>query len=198
MASDDPSNRSGDLPSRRDEIVAAAVPVFLRFGYRKTSMDAIAVAARLSRQAVYLHFSSKEALFTAVVDRLCQATAQTAHAALWREGLPLGEQLLAAFDETMPEGSMELLAELLHTARTFVPDAVANIDRLIVYEVVARLRAALGRRQWPAAGATIEQAARVLQAASYGLKQQTADRDEYLVGMRSAIDLVLTAGGLGR
>src|ERR1700742_4860998 len=118
MNINEPRQHATDSPTRRDEIVAAAVPVFLRFGYRKTSMDAVASAANLSRQAVYLHFPGKQALFAAVVNSLCQSTVALAHSALWRKGLALDDQLLAAFDETMPDESMELLAELLETARS--------------------------------------------------------------------------------
>jgi AcrR family transcriptional regulator len=196
MTSTETEGASAATSTRQDEIVAAAVPIFLRFGYKKASMDAVAAAANLSRQAVYLHFPGKEALFAAVVDTLCTSTRQIAHVALWREGLSLSEQLLAAFDETMPRESMQLLAELLATAQTLVPQAVADIDALIVAEVSARLEDALGRRPWPVAGVSVEQAAQVLQAASYGVKQQTSDRAEYLAGMRSAIGLVLTAAGL--
>jgi AcrR family transcriptional regulator len=187
---------SAAVSTRRDEIVAAAVPIFLRFGYKKASMDAVAAAANLSRQAIYLHFPGKEALFAAVVDSLCRSTREIAHVALWREGLSLSEQLLAAFDETMPRESLPLLSELLTTAQALVPQAVADIDALIVAEVSARLQDALGRRAWPVANVSVGQAAQVLQAASYGVKQQTSDRDEYLAGMRSAIGLVLTAAGL--
>ena len=159
-------------------------------------MDAVAAAAGLSRQAVYLHFPSKEVLFGAVVDNLCTATGQTARAALWREDLTLAEQLLAAFDETMPHESMDLLAELLATARMLVPESVLNIDALIVGEVASRLHDALGGRRWPIPDVSLEQAAAVLQAASYGVKQQTSNRDEYLAGMKSAVGVILTAGGL--
>ena len=183
-------------PTRQDEIVDAAIPIFLRFGYKKASMDAVAAAVNLSRQAVYLHFPSKEALFSAVVNSLCRTTRQTAHVALWRDGLTLGQQLLAAFDETMPHESMELLSELLTTARELVPQSVLDIDTLVVQEVSARLHAALGRRQWPVLGVTVEQAANVLQASSYGLKEQTHSRDEYLLGMQTAIAITLAAGGL--
>jgi AcrR family transcriptional regulator len=182
--------------TRQDEIVNAAVPVFLRFGYKKASMDAVAAAANLSRQAVYLHFSNKEELFSAVVNSLCKSTRDIAHVALWRPGLNLDEQLVAAFDETMPAESMQLLSELLATAKELVPQSVADIDALVAQEVSARLQDALGKRQWPVEGVTVEQAAEVLQATSYGLKQQTDKRNDYLVGMRSAIGLVLTAGGL--
>jgi AcrR family transcriptional regulator len=183
-------------PARQDEIVDAAIPVFLRFGYKKASMDAVAAAANLSRQAVYLHFPGKEALFNAVVGKLCQLTRQAAHAALWRPGLALEEQVLAAFDETMPRESMELLSELLATAKALFPQSVTDIDAQIVTEVSDRLHDALGRQRWPVPGVTVEQAAEVLQATSYGLKQQTSSRADYLAGMQSAIGLVLAAGGL--
>ena len=184
------------VPSRRDEIVDAAIPVFLRFGYKKASMDAVAAAANLSRQTVYLHFPGKEALFSAVVDKLCESTNEVARAALWRSGLALEQQLLAAFDETMPRESLHLLSELLDTAKELVPQSVADIDAQMVSEVSARLHEALGRKDWPVPGGTVEQAAQVLQATSYGLKQQTGNRSDYLAGIQSAIALVLTAGGL--
>jgi hypothetical protein len=58
------------------------------------------------------------------------------------------------------------------------------------------LREALGRNRWAVAGVTVKQAAEVLQATSYGLKQQTHSRTTYLAGMQSAIRLLLAAGGL--
>jgi AcrR family transcriptional regulator len=168
----------------------------LRFGYKKASMDAVAAAADLSRQAVYLHFANKEALFSAVVNRLSQSTRDVAHLALWRSGLSLDRQLLAAFDEMMPDESMELLSELLASAKELVPQSVVDIDALVVQEVSERLHDALEGRRWPVSGATVEQAAEVLQAASYGLKQQTESRTAYLRGMQCAIGLILAAGGL--
>jgi AcrR family transcriptional regulator len=194
-ANGDDSSRTA-AAARQDEIVDAAIPVFLRFGYKKASMDAVAAAASLSRQAVYLHFPGKEALFHAVVGKLSQLTGQAAHAALWRPGLTLEEQLLAAFDETMPRESMQLLSELLATAEALFPQSVADIDAQIVSEISARLHDALGRRHWPVPGVTVEQAAAVLQATSYGLKQQTSSRTGYLGGMQAAIGLILAAGGL--
>jgi AcrR family transcriptional regulator len=196
MTSLDVKQKQGGTPSRRDVIVEAAIPVFLRFGYKKASMDAVAAASDMSRQAIYLHFSNKEALFSAVVNKLSQSTGDVAHVALWRSGISLDRQLLDAFDEIMPDESMELLSELLVTAKGLVPQAVVDIDSLVVREVSARLQHALGNRQWPASGVTVEQAANVLQATSYGLKQQTHSRTEYLQGMQSAIELVLMAGGL--
>ncbi|NKM96896.1 TetR family transcriptional regulator [Rhizobium leguminosarum bv. viciae] len=47
------------------QILDAALPVFVRFGFRKTSMADIARAAGISRASLYLSFNSKEELFRA-------------------------------------------------------------------------------------------------------------------------------------
>jgi AcrR family transcriptional regulator len=56
----------------RDRILDAAMTVFRRHGFRRSSIEQAAEAAGLTRQALYHHFDSKEALFRAVVDRLYQ------------------------------------------------------------------------------------------------------------------------------
>jgi AcrR family transcriptional regulator len=182
--------------ARRNEIVDAATPVFLRFGFKKTSMEAVAAATGISRQALYLHFPNKESMFSAVVDGLVQLTGRVAHLALWRSGLTLDQQLLAVFDDTMPRESPELLAELLATAKELVPESVAEIDAQMVAEISTRLHVALVNVQWAVPGVSVEEAAQVLQATSYGLKQRSGNRVDYLSGMKSAISLVLKAGGL--
>ncbi|GAA1376269.1 TetR/AcrR family transcriptional regulator [Streptomyces beijiangensis] len=52
--------------SKRARIVTAALGVFGRYGYRRTSMDLIAQAAHMSRPAVYQHFKNKQAILRAV------------------------------------------------------------------------------------------------------------------------------------
>ena len=54
----------------RDRILDAAMTVFRRHGFRRSSIEQAAEAAGLTRQALYHHFESKEALFRAVIERL--------------------------------------------------------------------------------------------------------------------------------
>jgi TetR/AcrR family acrAB operon transcriptional repressor len=54
----------------RDRILDAAMLVFRRQGFRRSSIEQAAEAAGLTRQALYHHFESKEALFRAVIERL--------------------------------------------------------------------------------------------------------------------------------
>ena len=52
---------------KRRAILEAATTLFLRNGYRGTSMDEIAALAAVSKQTVYKHFADKERLFSAIV-----------------------------------------------------------------------------------------------------------------------------------
>ena len=54
----------------RDRILDAAMAVFRRHGFRRSSIEQAAEAAGLTRQALYHHFNSREALFRAVIERL--------------------------------------------------------------------------------------------------------------------------------
>src|SRR5260370_41738368 len=57
----------------RDRILDAAMVVFRHHGFRRSSIEQAAEAAGLTRQALYHHFKSKEALFRAVIERLHQS-----------------------------------------------------------------------------------------------------------------------------
>jgi AcrR family transcriptional regulator len=78
-------------------ILDAALPVFLRFGYRKTSMQDVAAAADISRQGLYLHFPGKEQLFRAVAIHHLTRGLAAARVALAAD-TPLTERVPEAFD----------------------------------------------------------------------------------------------------
>ena len=52
------------------KILTAAETVFLRNGFMGTNMDVVAEEAGVSKQTVYAHFKSKEALFIQVVEQM--------------------------------------------------------------------------------------------------------------------------------
>lgn len=58
---------TGRSASKRRAIMAAATALFLRDGYRNTSMDQVAADAAVSKQTVYKQFSDKEQLFRDIV-----------------------------------------------------------------------------------------------------------------------------------
>jgi AcrR family transcriptional regulator len=58
-----------DTEKRREQILTAAATTFACKGYRQTSITDIIEAAGIARGTVYLYFTSKKAIFTALIDR---------------------------------------------------------------------------------------------------------------------------------
>ncbi|MFI4980249.1 MAG: TetR/AcrR family transcriptional regulator, partial [Nevskiales bacterium] len=83
---------------RRDSILDAAIPVFGRFGFRKTSVDDLASAARISKQGLYLHFPGKEAVFLAAMQKYLDDGLRLAQEELDRPRAPLYKRLMGAMD----------------------------------------------------------------------------------------------------
>ena len=52
----------------RIQIVGVARRIFTRFGFRKTTMEEIAVATQMGKSSIYYYFKSKEEIFKAVVE----------------------------------------------------------------------------------------------------------------------------------
>src|ERR1700760_315520 len=89
----------------QDRILDAAMRVFRRHGFRRSSIEQAAEEAGLTRQALYHHFASKEALFRAVIERLYEtwlAAEIAAAKAAEEEGLELPDILAAEIGARMP------------------------------------------------------------------------------------------------
>jgi AcrR family transcriptional regulator len=89
----------GKESARQAHVLESALTVFLRHGFRKTSMEDIAQAAGISRQGIYLHFKDKDAIFSASVQKALDDGMQAANRILDDERVALEEKLLEALDE---------------------------------------------------------------------------------------------------
>lgn len=76
----------------------AAVGVFGRFGFKKTSVDDLAAAAGISKQGLYLHFSSKEEVFLAGLQRYLDDCLKRFEQELTKPGSSLFDRLAKAID----------------------------------------------------------------------------------------------------
>src|SRR6267154_1405255 len=112
--------------SRREALLEAAVGVFARYGFRKTSMDEVARAAGVSRQGLYLLFADKEELFRKALTYKLARQLSAAVIALSSTGDPLEARLIAACDEWAGQfiGTMGADAADLMCAST----ALAGVD----------------------------------------------------------------------
>jgi AcrR family transcriptional regulator len=73
-------------PSRRNEIVDAAIRLFARKGYVDAAISDVAEEADVVVTAVYYHFSGKEELYSASVHRVFQSISEVVTAARTEHG----------------------------------------------------------------------------------------------------------------
>ena len=85
---------------KREDIIQAAKDQFRANGFSATSMDRIAETAKVSKRTVYNHFESKEALFKAIAQDLCNTFAQVSEHP-YEPGVPLKIQLEAIAKQQM-------------------------------------------------------------------------------------------------
>ena len=71
-----------------EEVLQAAIDLFARYGYRKTSVDEIADAAKVAKRTVYLHFENKAAIFCAMAEYMADLTRRRFEEALQSKGTP--------------------------------------------------------------------------------------------------------------
>jgi TetR/AcrR family transcriptional regulator len=75
-----------------DRILAAAEGLFAELGFDAVSMNAIAARAGVSKANIFHHFSSKNALYIAVLREACRDAAEDLHN-LENDNLPFPERL---------------------------------------------------------------------------------------------------------
>lgn len=144
----------------RDRILDAAMQVFRRHGFQRSSIEQTAEAAGLTRQALYHHFESKEALFRAVIEHVHESAIAAEHAAVGaaeKEGRSLADILIAGLTARLNqfiasfEGSPhveELFSEHLLQARDlyqkyaarYAAQATATIELVCARQKLALVR----------------------------------------------------------
>src|SRR5581483_596392 len=163
----------------QDRILDAAMRVFRRHGFRRSSIEQAADEAGLTRQALYHHFPSKEALFRAGLERLYEkALAAEAAAAKAAEdsGASLADILIAEIGARLGtlfaalEGSPhleELFSEHLAHARDLYQAYSVRFGAEVASTIARVCRA---RKLELAGGVTVEELARCVEMAIHGTK----------------------------
>ncbi len=107
----------------RADVVAQAMEVFWRHGFRGTSIGMLCEATGLNPKSLYAEFGSKEALFTAAVDLYTQWGLQQSRSALDSE--PLGLHNVRAYFSAMhyEEDCRGCLMTMTINERALVPPA---------------------------------------------------------------------------
>ncbi|WP_067798259.1 TetR/AcrR family transcriptional regulator [Actinomadura formosensis] len=183
---------------RRVEILTAAMTVFGRYGYRRTSMEMIAKAAGISRPALYQHFSGREDVFRAMGAHMLDEVLRSAREAAAAEGA-LADQLYAALAVKLRTvlGSVGAghRAELLTEAGVIAPDLMLSFKNRFAALVADLLAAAVGGPDRLAPGMTAYECADLLLDAVVGISQADGTPDQLHRRLRQLVEL--TVRGLG-
>lgn len=123
MASREPP---GDERTRA--LLDAALTLFGRYGYRRTSVDDIAREARVAKGAVYLSFQSKEELFRTAAQQVIERALAAAALARGAPG-PIETRLLA-FLEARFSYLFELAQGAPHAWELIDPEGTLSADLL--------------------------------------------------------------------
>ena len=182
--------RPADLDSRLSAVLDAAVGVFARFGYRKTSMEDVARAAGISRQGLYLSFANKEELFRRAVEHSLSTQLACAITELSRAENNLETRLIAACKEWSGRfvGSLGADAADLMCASTSLAGATLAEYEWQFEEALARAIGATPMAdRCAAAGLNIADFARALHATARGLKQVCKTKEDFVKVMTAAV-----------
>lgn len=106
---------------KRRAILEAGTTLFLRHGYRGTSMDEIAAIAGVSKQTVYKHFADKESLFSEIVISTVEEVA-----------MPVHDEVLKLQDDGDLEADLRRLARQL--LRRVMQPRILQLRRLVIGE----------------------------------------------------------------
>jgi AcrR family transcriptional regulator len=161
--------------TKREAVLAAALELFGRYGYRRTSVDDIAREAGIAKGTVYLHVESKEVLFRSLSQSLLDRVLADAAGAAAGPG-SIGDRLTAIlaakfgfFHEILRRSPHA--NELLDSKGKLCADVFAAGDAAYL-QVLAKAIAAGTRRGELAPrqhGLSAVEAARLLMAAAQGL-----------------------------
>ena len=183
----------------RERILDSAARIFAQYGYRLASMELVAQECGLTRQALYHHFDSKEALFRAVSEAVLEGALAAERSAALREeragkGLDeimaaqLGARYRHLFD--LLRGSAhaeELMSEHQRQTRD-LHQRFAQQKSDLIAGTIARVTAANGLVLRD--GMTPAELARCVELASRGVGLQKAD-ESGLADLERSIRLLI-------
>jgi AcrR family transcriptional regulator len=184
--------------TRQDRVLAVALEVFGRYGYRKTSMEEVARSAGISRQGLYLHFASKEALFRAAVRQELDTALGDASRRLNEEGAGLDHRAAAALDAWLGRyvGSRLAsdIATLIHDPAMELGDMVAAASAAFDAQLASAIAAAMTGDGLRRLGVTPQEIAAALHTLGQGAKYLSSSlaesRAEFAARVTAAVRVV--------
>lgn len=168
--------------ARRTRLLDAAFATFVRFGFRKTSMEEVARAAHLSRQALYLHFATKEKLFRAAVHHALESGLARVSGCMRDASASVEDKLARAFDAWVGRYvgvAGADVTDLEEAGRALVGPLIAEHEAQFLETITKIIRSSPLPGAYRSAGVSARQLAETLYATARGLKHDARSREEF-------------------
>ncbi|MEO4002060.1 TetR/AcrR family transcriptional regulator [Mesorhizobium sp. CAU 1732] len=175
---------------KRARILESARTLFIRYGFKRTSIGDIAGGAGVSRPGVYTHFASKNEILATLMEIMRQAAVRLVvddvaprPASLSFRIAAILDTQICAIERLVRDASyeMEAVEPTWRGAREILQRHLAQVEELIAHLLESQ-------------GVVIPGAARMFTAAAYGtLRSDKADPDTRRAGLRLHVD-TLVAG----
>jgi AcrR family transcriptional regulator len=175
---------------RANAVLNAALAVFARYGFKRASMEDIALEAGISRPALYLVYPNKGAIFTGLARAMAARACELARAA-WPEdkafatGLSDAALALNLDAWRLVKGSPHG-GELMSDNSAVVSQITAEVDAFFVGLIEARLRAL---------GQSVD-LARMIAASLHGIKDKAKSEADLIAATVQFSKLVARGSGI--
>ena len=177
------------IEDKKSKILSAGKGLFLRYGYKRVSMNDIAEAAGISRPALYLVFKNKEEIFKGSYEQ-------------WVDEKIFEIEEKAATVNT-PKGKLRLAFELGVVLPTEAMKASPELNELVernfgygsrkLEDLVKRFLAPIAPRKSKEGSWTAERAAHLLVSAVSGFKQTAESSEDLRLLINDCVSLVLSS-----
>jgi AcrR family transcriptional regulator len=172
----------------------AALATFARFGYRRTSMEALAQAADMSRPALYQYFRNKETVFREMTQWALYRSTDDAEAAARTARTPAAA-IEAILTEVLalhtPDLESSYFYELLDEVQTRAGDLWTQYETRTLDAIRTRLMELAGQFDVAPAGMQMEDAAALLFYGAKGISLAPRSAEQRRTQVRQFTNVVL-------
>lgn len=184
---------------KRPKTIIAAHQVFIKYGYRRTTMGDLAEAAEISRPALYLLYANKEDIFRAVVTRYFDLVSERSDERV-KAAACLDDKLEAAMQTWVVDPYIEVSSspeagEIYEAGYTFAEDLREQYTQSFAKQILHILSSSdrLDPEMIQQRACSIERVAMLMAKSSLGLKRESKDVTQLVQLLQDMCQLHLIA-----
>ncbi|WP_193164395.1 TetR/AcrR family transcriptional regulator [Microbulbifer hainanensis] len=180
----------------KEKILESSIRIFGKYGFKKTTMMDLARAADLSKQGIYLHFTSKEELFIAATTHYLNTGLELVDRALAETELTLEQRILNAMNawfgrhyDTYLNGTWDVISTANSISQHDVESYKNDFQKKLTSALQASLpKSALGK-------CTAREIAQTLFICGLAWKEQHESKEAFLNQISTCIKVCCRGSG---